>query len=114
MDKLNSFSERAIFVMKSIPPGRVLSYGAVAALAGNPRGARQVSWLINSSTKKHNLPWFRIINSKGRISIIQPEGYEKQKELLQQEGVEFSANDTVDLERYLWEVSSIEEIESTL
>lgn len=114
MQKLNSFSERAIFVMKNIPPGRVLSYGAVAALAGNPRAARQVSWLINSSTKKHKLPWFRIINSKGRISIIQPEGYERQKGLLEKEGVEFSADDSVDLERYLWEVASLEEIEATL
>lgn len=114
MEKLNSFSERAIFVMKSIPPGRVLSYGAVAALAGNPRAARQVSWLINSSTKKHNLPWFRIINSKGRISIIQQEGYDTQKRMLEEEGVEFSTDDSVELGKYLWEVSSIEEIESTL
>lgn len=110
MTNLNSFSERAIFVMKKIPPGRVLSYGAVAALAGNPRGARQVSWLINSSTKKHNIPWFRIINSKGKISIIQPEGYESQKRLLEEEGIEFASDDSVDLKRYLWDISSIEEI----
>jgi len=89
-------------IVKSIPPGRVCTYGEIAACAGNHRAARQVAWVLHSSSKKDGLPWHRVINKKGRISLKNFDGYELQKSLLQKEGVVFDKHDTVDFERYLW------------
>ena len=109
MDLSNSsFSERVIHIIKHIPPGRVLTYGRIALLAGNPRGARGVSWLLHSSTKKHDLPWHRVINAQGRSSCPHPAD-EEQIFLLEKEGVAFT-NGAADLKSCLWEISSIEEI----
>lgn len=96
------FSDRVKRIIKSVPRGKVATYGQVAALAGNIRAARQVAWILHSSSDKHNLPWHRIINSRGSISLKPLYGFEIQKELLQNEGVVFSENGTIDLSRYLW------------
>jgi methylated-DNA-protein-cysteine methyltransferase-like protein len=85
-----------------IPAGRVSTYGQIAAYAGNPRGARLVSWILHSCSRKDNLPWHRVVNSKGRISL-RGAGYEMQKALLEQEGVQFSETDTIDFTTYLWQ-----------
>jgi len=97
-----SFHQRVIEVIKKIPRGKVATYGQIAAYAGNPRGARQVVRALHSSSRKHNLPWHRVVNSKGRISLRPGDGYEKQKALLKEEGITFDQRDTIDLERYLW------------
>ncbi|WP_320174305.1 MGMT family protein [Maridesulfovibrio sp.] len=96
------FTEKAIEVIKAIPEGKVCSYGKVAALAGNPRAARQVVRILHSSGKKENLPWQRVVNREGRISLKKGQGYERQRELLEHEGVEFSLDGQIDLEIYLW------------
>ena len=98
----STYQQRIIALIKRIPRGRVATYGHLARLAGNPHGARQVVWALNSSWEKENLPWHRVINSQGRISLKPGQGFELQKALLEDEGVCFDANDTVDLERYLW------------
>ena len=97
------FSKRAIGIMKKIPSGKVCTYGQIATLAGNNRGARQVVRLLNSSWEKENLPWHRIVNSKGTISLRSGDGYEMQKSLLEAEGVEFNAKDKIDFKRFLWQ-----------
>lgn len=102
---MTKLSEDIIKTILSIPPGKVLSYGAVAALSGNPGASRQVSWLLRSQTGKYNLPWFRVINSRGKISIKDPHGSMIQKELLQSEGIIFDNKDTIDLKKYLWQPS---------
>lgn len=63
------FFQRMILLIRCIPKGKVSCYGLIAQLAGDPRGARSVSRFIYSSTKKYNLPWWRVINSRGKISI---------------------------------------------
>ena len=78
------------------------TYGQIAAYAGNHRGARQVVWILNSFSRKEKLPWHRVINGKGQISLKPNCGYEIQKALLQKEGVEFDEDDFIDFERYLW------------
>ena len=98
----DSFSERVKRVLKSVPQGKVATYGQIAAYAGNLRAARQVAWLLHSSSNKYNLPWHRIINSNGRISLKPGQGYEIQKVLLEREGVIFDKNDVIDLRKYLW------------
>lgn len=98
---MNDFSQRIIETIKQIPEGSVATYGQIAAIAGNSRAARTVSWILNSSSEKHDLPWHRVVNSKGFISL-KGEGYELQKQLLRQEGVKFGKNDRINLKKYLW------------
>lgn len=99
---MNELSNQIVKTIKSIPYGKVLSYGAVAALSGNPRAARQVSWILKSQTKKLDLPWHRVINSQGKISIKDPTGHLLQKRLLEEEGVLFSNSGKVDLTIFQW------------
>jgi methylated-DNA-protein-cysteine methyltransferase-like protein len=70
-------------------------------MAGDPRGARQVVRVLTTQWKKYDLPWHRVINSKGTISLT-GEGYRIQKQLLEKEGVEFDEKDKVDFSRFLW------------
>jgi methylated-DNA-protein-cysteine methyltransferase-like protein len=103
----SEFTEKIIHIIKSIPKGRVLTYGFIAKLAGNPRAARQVSWILHSSSKKHNLPWHRVISSTGKISLKALEDRQYQKNLLEQEGIKVLDGFKVDLKTYLWEIDSI-------
>lgn len=101
---MNPFTAQVIHIIKSIPPGRVMSYGQVAAAAGNPRAARQISRILHSMSKKHELPWHRVINAQGGIST--PENAEEkglnQRDLLESEGVVFNLHNKVDLTVYRW------------
>ena len=98
----SSFTQEVKDVIKKIPRGKVAIYGQIAAYAGNPRGARQVVWILHSSTRKDKLPWHRVVSSKGKIALKPNYGFEIQKELLRKEGVKFDENDTIDFDRYLW------------
>jgi len=97
------FTQNVLQVIRSIPQGKVLSYGWVAGLAGNNRGARQVSRILHSMSGKHDLPWHRVVNSKGKISLPRGRGYELQRALLESEGVCFSPSHTIDLTTCLWQ-----------
>ena len=97
-----TFTQRVIRVIKSVPRGKVATYGLIALAAGNPRGSRQVAWTLHSVTEKEKLPWHRLINSQGMISLPKGGGYEKQKKLLLDEGVAFDRQDRIDLDRFLW------------
>jgi len=77
-----------------------MTYGQVAKLAGSPRGARQVVRILHSMSKKHGLPWHRVINSKGQLPYVNDEMLEHHIFLLNTEGVEVSAGRNVSLERY--------------
>lgn len=102
----SSFSRRVRTIIRSIPKGKVATYGRVATYAGNPRGARQVVRVLHTSTRKDKLPWHRVVNREGRIALKPNYGYEIQKALLEKEGVEFGKDDTIDLARHLWSPSS--------
>lgn len=98
-----TFTEEVIQLIQNIPKGKVATYGQIAALGGKPQGARGVSWILHSSTKKHNLPWYRVIGAKGKISIPPTSKYFKlQKKLLEAEGVEFIDKSHVDLPQFQW------------
>lgn len=97
---MNQFTIDVIKTIQDIPSGMVMTYGQIAAFCGNPHGARQVSRILHSSTEKHNLPWYRVINSKGSISL-KGEGRLIQLEMLAAEGVVFIDN-RVDFEEYLF------------
>ncbi len=101
-----SFSQNVKKLIKQIPYGRVATYGQIAAHAGNPRAARQVAWILHSCSRKDNLPWHRVINSKGRISLPHGGGYETQKKLLEIEGIVFKENNSINLNIYQWKIKS--------
>ena len=106
----SDFTQDVIKIIKNIPSGKVLTYGRIAKLAGNPQAARQVSWLLHSSTKKYKLPWHRVINSQGKISMKSFDDRNYQKHLLEKEGVVFRDNYKIDLKKFLWEIDSIEHL----
>jgi methylated-DNA-protein-cysteine methyltransferase-like protein len=106
----SQFTQDVIKIIQQIPVGKVLTYGKIAKLAGNPRAARQVSWLLHSSTKKYNLPWHRVINSQGKIALKSEDGKDYQQILLEKEGIEFVEKNKLDLKKYLWEIDSLTNI----
>lgn len=97
-----SFTARVRQLLKKIPRGKVATYGQIAALAGMPRAARQVAWILHASAEKERLPWHRVINRNGMISLPRLQGYELQRELLRREGVAFDRREVIDLERFQW------------
>lgn len=99
---MNAFTTQIVQLIKQIPPGKVCTYGTLAALAGNPRGARQVSWTLRTQTEKEQLPWHRVVGGQGKISIIDSDGYQLQKGLLSQEGILFDDHDRIDLKKQGW------------
>jgi methylated-DNA-protein-cysteine methyltransferase related protein len=92
-------------VVLRIPKGKVATYGQIARAAGYPNGARVVVWTLNSQSRKHGLPWHRVVNAKGTISLAPGDGYELQKSMLVAEGVEFDTRDRIDLKRFGWDFS---------
>ncbi|MEO8223395.1 MAG: MGMT family protein [Gammaproteobacteria bacterium] len=75
-------------VVAAIPVGRVSTYGEVAALAGLPRGARQVGQALGKAPASRQLPWFRVLGAGGRIAIPKgTTGYRAQLQKLRAEGV---------------------------
>jgi methylated-DNA-protein-cysteine methyltransferase-like protein len=87
-------------VVNGIPRGHVLTYGEVARLAGMSRAARRVSQAMRRAPRGMNLPWHRVINAQGKISIPEDSpGHQRQKELLELEGVVF-LNGKIDLQRF--------------
>ena len=96
------FTARAVRIIRAIPRGKVATYGMVAAVAGSPLAARQVVRVLHSLSRKERLPWHRVINSRGSISLPRGGGFEKQRALLRAEGVAVTTKGTVDMKRHLW------------
>lgn len=87
-----------------IPEGKVASYGQIARLIGRPRHARHVGYALAALPEDHDVPWFRVVNSKGEISSRSKAGYEDyQRILLEEEGIEFNPAGRVYLKIFLWE-----------
>ena len=86
----------ALEIADSIPPGRVMSYGQIAALMGRPKNARLVGKIMSMQNRFGNHPCHRVVNSAGRTVP----GWTEQRELLEAEGVGFKANGNVDMSRF--------------
>lgn len=97
MIELQPFTAEVISILKEIPPGRVVTYGQVARLAGSPRAARQVVRILHTMSEKHQLPWHRVVNSKGEIAVPNDESRKLQRMLLESEDVVFLSDGRVDL-----------------
>ncbi|WNQ10922.1 MGMT family protein [Paenibacillus aurantius] len=106
---MTPFTERVLEVIRSIPEGRVMTYGQIAGAAGSPRGARQVVRILHSMSGKHRLPWHRVISAKGEIAPREDGSEEMQAFLLEAEGVEVKNSRYVELERFLHRPERAEE-----
>ncbi|MBL8525114.1 MAG: methylated-DNA--[protein]-cysteine S-methyltransferase [Betaproteobacteria bacterium] len=105
---MNDDFRAAVYAMvKKVPKGKVATYGQIAALVGHPRHSRHVGFALSSMPMSVKIPWHRIINSAGRISLRRRNwdsgGDDLQKVLLEAEGVRFSAEGKVNLRVYRWE-----------
>jgi methylated-DNA-protein-cysteine methyltransferase-like protein len=104
MDEPLSARERIWQVVAAIPPGKVASYGQIARLAGLGRGARQVGHTLRQLPNGSTLPWHRVINSQGKISLpTGSAGATLQRERLEAEGVEFTLAGKVKLNQFGWD-----------
>ncbi|BCB02752.1 MGMT family protein [Bacillus sp. KH172YL63] len=97
---MKPFTERAVNIIQNIPAGQVMTYGQVAACAGSPRAARQVVRILHSMSGKYNLPWHRVLNSKGEIGFRDEEQMMTQRLSLEAEGVAFIGKNKIDLGEY--------------
>lgn len=92
--------EAIYLALAQIPAGKVITYGNLAKLAGMPNSARLAGRLMCELPNKSNLPWHRVINAQGRLSLpVDSEAYREQKRRLYTEGVEF-VNEKIKLSVY--------------
>ena len=100
-----SLYKRIYATVKKIPRGKVASYGQVARVAGLERHARMVGYALHALSENdiENVPWQRVINAQGYISIrSNPLAAKIQRKFLEHEGVEFNEKDKVDFKKFGW------------
>ncbi|ASU22634.1 hypothetical protein CCZ37_08525 [Vibrio qinghaiensis] len=98
---MNQFLAQIFAVIHQIPAGKVTTYGEIARLAGYPGYARHVGKALGNLPKNSRLPWFRVINSKGEISL-KGEDLLRQRQKLIAEGVEVNEHGKIKLRLYQW------------
>jgi methylated-DNA-protein-cysteine methyltransferase-like protein len=116
-----NFYQQVYAVVRRIPRGKVTSYGRIAQMLGRPRAARAVGYALNALKDKNDdpayadIPWQRVVNSQGRISIVNREySAQRQVEILREEGVVVSKELRINLDIYLWEGLHLVEIDDIL
>jgi methylated-DNA-protein-cysteine methyltransferase-like protein len=97
----NSYRELVYRIVRSIPRGRVMTYGQIAEILGDGYTARTVGFVMHGSDDK--TPWHRVINAQGACStggLVLP--HDKQQRMLEAEGIRFNERARCDLQTYLW------------
>lgn len=97
----NNYRERVFRIVRSIPRGRVMTYGQIAEILGEGYTARTVGFVMHSANDK--TPWHRVINAQGGCStrgLVLP--HDKQQRLLEAEGVRFNERGRCQLQEFLW------------
>ena len=102
MDQHDSFQQRIWQIVAAIPYGHVATYGDVAQLAGSPRAARQVGGVLSRLPEGTTLPWHRVVNRHGTISL-QGDSLLRQRDALEAEGIEVSDDGQLDLATCRWQ-----------
>lgn len=98
---MSPFKDKVVEVINLVPEGKVVSYGQVALFVGIPRAARQVGWILNGLEGSTSVPWWRVVNNTGRISIKGSRyDAEDQRKLLEKEGVIVNDDLTFDISQY--------------
>ncbi len=102
------FKKEVYEIVRTIPNGKVLTYGEIALLAGCPNHSRLVGRVMKGASSALGLPCHRVVNSQGRMAP----GWEEQRKLLEGEGVKFKANGCVDMSVSHWNVYSQDNLAS--
>lgn len=99
---MSLFKKYVLDIVRKVPYGTVVSYGQVALYAGAPRAARQVGWILNQTEGNSDLPWWRVINNAGRITIkgTKYNDAELQRKLLISEDIEVDKDFNLDINKY--------------
>lgn len=101
---MTDFRRHVYEAVTRIPIGRVCSYGEVAALLGRPRAARGVGAALSALDETEEVPWWRVVNRNGEISISDLSLSRRlQRILLEREGVEFDPRGRIDMDRFGWD-----------
>ncbi|WP_241607916.1 MGMT family protein [Rosenbergiella australiborealis] len=96
-----TFEQQVWLIVSAIPYGCVASYGDLARLCGHPRSARQVGRIMKNLPDNSTLPWYRVINQQGKLSLSGSQ-LARQAAALRAEGIIVSDAMKVDMERYRW------------
>ena len=113
---MSNFYEQVYAVVRRIPPGKVTSYGRIAQMLGRPNAARAVGYALNRlKDQEHTVPWQRVVNSQGRITIVNRDHTaQQQADLLRAEGVAVTPQLAIDLDTYLWAGLHLVELDDIL
>jgi len=103
------FFERVYQVVRMIPRGQVATYGQIAAIVSHRGAARTVGWALHGLAEDSGVPWHRVINARGQISL-DPDT--QQISLLRNEGVDVTAEGTIEMRRFQWPGLDWPEIEA--
>ena len=105
---VSEFKDKVVQVIRWVPRGKVVSYGQVAVYIGVPRAARQVGWTMRGLEGKIEIPWWRVVNNAGRITIKGNLYNDQalQKKLLEAEGIKVKKDKVVDFKKLFWDPSS--------
>lgn len=104
---MDSFLPQVYTTIYQIPAGKVSTYGDIARMAGYPGYARHVGKALSKLPKDSTLPWFRVINSKGEISLSGPD-FDRQRQHLVAEGIRMTATGKISLRQYRWHPDAAE------
>jgi len=98
-------SHKKIYDMVSrIPKGKVATYGQIAKLIGYPNHARYIGRALSQLENNNNIPWYRVVNAKGKISPRGLNGCDDyQRIILEDENVVFDDKDCISLKEYQWQ-----------
>jgi methylated-DNA-protein-cysteine methyltransferase-like protein len=97
----SKFKKAVLKVVTLVPRGKVVSYGQVSLYIGMPRAARQVGWILNGLGEDVAIPWWRVVNNAGRISIKGSlHTAREQRDILEKEGLTIMDDLTFDIEKY--------------
>jgi methylated-DNA-protein-cysteine methyltransferase-like protein len=104
------FCQQVYRIVRSIPPGKVMTYGSIAALIPCPEGydplsytrirARWVGYALKACPE--DVPWWRVVNAKGRVSLRMGHGPHIQPLMLEEEGIQLEDGKIIPLNQYLW------------
>ncbi len=105
------FNHQVWEIVRRIPKGKVTTYGRIAAMVPTPGGMNPKDYLAFGArwvggamaACPEDVPWQRVINAQGKISLRQGEASSRQRELLEEEGIVFEENGSVNLSRYVWD-----------
>lgn len=93
MNHSNNSKSAIYLALMSVPRGRVITYGQLASLAGLPGAARWVGTLLCGLPENTEIPWHRVINAQGKISLAEDSpAYREQRRRLEAEGIQFKNN----------------------